>query len=81
MKENSTLEVRYEDRSVGTLALTVDHRVAFSYSDEWLKTGFSINPFSLPLENRVFIPKKDYFDGLFGAFADSLPDAWGKLLL
>ena len=40
MKENSTLEVRYEDRSVGTLALTVDHRVAFSYSDEWLKTGF-----------------------------------------
>ena len=22
-----------------------------------------------------------YFDGLFGVFADSLPDAWGRLLL
>ena len=24
---------------------------------------------------------KDYFDGLFGVFADSLPDNWGRLLL
>ena len=27
------------------------------------------------------MPKKDYFGGLFGIFADSLPDAWGRLLL
>lgn len=29
----------------------------------------------------MFVPKKDYFSGLFGVFADSLPDAWGRLLL
>lgn len=27
------------------------------------------------------VPQKDYFDGLFGVFADSLPDNWGRLLL
>ena len=27
------------------------------------------------------IRDRDYFDGLFGVFADSLPDNWGRLLL
>ena len=66
---------------VGTLALTPDHKAAFEYSDDWLEKGFSISPFSLPLKKQVFLPQKDYFDGLFGVFADSLPDAWGQLLL
>ena len=35
----------------------------------------------LPLKKQVFIPQKDYFHGLFGVFADSLPDAWGNILL
>lgn len=47
----------------------------------WLANGFAISPFSLPLEKKVFIPEKRYFNGLFGIFADSLPDAWGQLLL
>jgi serine/threonine-protein kinase HipA len=29
----------------------------------------------------VFLPSKNHFDGLFGVFAESLPDAWGRLLL
>ena len=33
------------------------------------------------MKNEVFIPTKDYFQGLYGVFADSLPDNWGKLLL
>lgn len=38
--------------------------------------------FSLPLEKKVFIPKSyTPFDGLFGIFADSLPDGWGRLLV
>ena len=41
----------------------------------------SISPFSLPLEKKVYMPKIDPFEGLFGVFADSLPDAWGNLLL
>jgi serine/threonine-protein kinase HipA len=56
-------------------------QVAFEYDDNWLSDGFSISPFSLPLEKKVFLPSKEHFDGLFGVFADSLPDAWGRLLL
>ena len=81
MKQDKVLQVCYEDQTVGTLAMTADHKVAFQYSDEWLETGFSINPFSLPLQKQVFVPVKDHFEGLFGVFADSLPDHWGRLLL
>ena len=67
---------------VGTLALTNDNRVAFQYSKEWVRKGFSINPFKLPLsEDDIYISKSPYFDGLFGVFADSLPDSYGNLLL
>lgn len=76
-----TLKVTYHNREVGTLALTVDGKVAFSYSADWLECGFSISPFSLPLEQKVFVPHKNHFQGLYGVFADSLPDAWGNLLV
>lgn len=76
-----TLKVKCFERYVGTLAMTPDGKVAFSYDDEWLVNGFAISPFVLPLEKKVFIPEKRYFNGLFGIFADSLPDAWGQLLL
>lgn len=81
MKTNSALQVLYDGRLVGTLAMTANHKAAFQYGEEWLEHGFSISPFSLPLKNQVFVPNKDYFDGLFGVFTDSLPDNWGSLLL
>ena len=81
MRQNNALQVYYDERLVGTLAMTADHKVAFQYDDEWLENGFSISPFSLPLKKQVFVPQKDYFDGLFGVFADSLPDNWGRVLL
>lgn len=84
MTDNRKLEVYCHGRLVGYLAETPDHMVAFQYSDEWIKSGFSISPLSLPLNNHVFIPPekcRDRFDGLFGVFADSLPDSWGELLL
>ena len=81
MKTNKLLRVFKDDLFVGTLALTKNRKVAFEYDDKWLENGFSISPFSLPLEKKVFLPGKNYFDGLFGVFADSLPDAWGRLLL
>lgn len=80
MKERK-VEVFLDDRFVGTLAETADRRVAFAYSDEWLETGFSISPFSLPVEQKVFVPTATHFQGLWGVFADSLPDAWGRLLV
>ena len=76
-----SLKVKYNGRYVGTLAMMKNGMVAFSYDDGWLEEGFSISPFSLPLEKKVFVPSKTYFGGLFGVFADSLPDAWGRLLL
>ena len=81
MKPDNVLKVYYEEKLVGTLAMTAGHKAAFQYSEKWLESGFSISPFSLPLHDQVFVPKKEYFHGLFGVFADSLPDAWGKLLL
>lgn len=79
--DRRTLQVLLGDKVVGTLGLANNYQVAFEYTDEWIETGFSISPFSLPLKKEVFLPKKEYFDGLFGVFADSLPDAWGRLLL
>ena len=81
MKADNLIKVLWDDCLVGTLAMTQDQRVAFQYSDEWLEKEVSISPFSLPVNGRVFVPEKTYFNGLFGIFADSLPDAWGRLLL
>ena len=75
------LKVLYNDKFVGTLAKTLDKLVAFEYDSEWIANGFSISPFSLPLEKKVFLPKFEPFDGLFGVFNDSLPDGWGRLLV
>lgn len=74
MKEFKTLEVLMGDEKVGTLATMKNRCFAFEYDEWWLQNGFAISPFSLPLEKKVFIPKTDPFDGLFGVFADSLPD-------
>lgn len=66
---------------VGEIALYKRNLAAFEYDSSWISEGFSISPFSLPLEKKVFIPRYDPFSGLFGIFSDSLPDGWGRLLL
>ena len=81
MNRIKQLSVSYHGRKVGTLALYQNRLAAFEYTNEWLADGFSISPISLPLEKKVFLPKTDPFDGLFGVFADSLPDGWGRLLV
>ena len=43
-----TLKVKCFDRYVGTLAMTPDGKVAFSYYDEWLANGFAISPYLSP---------------------------------
>lgn len=81
MRANKVLNVWYENMEVGKLALTGDKKVAFEYTKDWLNHGFSISPFSLPLQKKVFISEQTHFKGVYGVFADSLPDAWGNLLL
>ena len=81
MDKIKQLQVLYEGRTVGTMALYQKHLAAFQYSEEWIADGFSISPFSLPLGKKVFLPQILPFDGIFGVFADSLPDGWGRLLV
>ena len=81
MNRIDKIKVYYHDREVGTMALYKERFAAFEYSSEWINTGFSISPLSLPLQKKVFIPKIDPFEGLYGVFADSLPDGWGRLLV
>lgn len=81
MDSYNSLKVYYNDILIGTLAKTKDNLVAFEYDDNWIINGFSISPFSLPLIKKVFLPKVEPFNGLFGVFNDSLPDGWGRLLV
>ena len=65
---NKKLDVYYHGEHVGTLAQTPDKRIAFQYTSKWQRTGFSINPLSLPLRNDVFVPQektRDIFHGLW----------------
>ncbi|WP_304255871.1 type II toxin-antitoxin system HipA family toxin, partial [Phascolarctobacterium succinatutens] len=81
MKEINKVKVSYNGKVVGSIIRYQRYLTAFAYDPEWLSNGFSISPFSLPLREEPFIAKQEPFDGLFGVFADSLPDGWGRLLL
>ena len=79
MEKIKALNVYIEERKVGMLAEMQDGRIAFEYSESWLKEGYSISSFSLPLETGVFVPKRyESFSGLHGVFAESLPSGFGK---
>ncbi|MFA6760289.1 MAG: type II toxin-antitoxin system HipA family toxin [Sulfuricurvum sp.] len=65
---------------VGKLALN-NRKIYFEYDEEFIKTGIEISPYKLPLKKDLQVCDDRVFDGLFGVFADSLPDGWGKLLL
>ena len=81
IKEINKLKVKYNGITVGCLVEFENGKTGFQYDDEWLKIGFSISPFSLPLKSDVFISQNDVFGGLYGVFWDSLPDGWGELLV
>ena len=80
IREVQSLRVLYNGREVGILS-EVEGEIAFQYTERWVKSGFSLSPFSLPLSREIFISKKPVFQGLYGVFHDSLPDGWGELLI
>ena len=67
-------------QKLGTLA-TKDNKIYFEYDKEFLKSGIEISPYKLPLKSGVFRCDDNTFEGLWGVFADSLPDGWGRLLM
>ena len=79
MKNVNYVTVMYNGEVVGYLKEIENERIAFQYDDEWINTGFSISPFSLPLSNKIYISKYDPFNGIYGVFYDSLPDGWGRI--
>ena len=54
--------VKYNNKIVGYLIEMEDKKIAFQYDEEWIKSGFSISPFSLPLTNKIYINQKQIFD-------------------
>lgn len=80
IKDIDRVRVKFNKLDVGYL-VQQDSKIHFQYSEEWLHHGFSVSPFSLPLKKGVFTNEKNNFDGLFGVFANSLPDGWGQFMM
>ncbi len=83
MKPGTPLSVRLDfgDRDVAVGRLALDSGVAiFERSDELVAANLHITPF-FSSEQLVRAENPRVFDGLHGIFADSLPDAWGTLLV
>lgn len=82
MKPVRAVEVRMAGRRVGELAAAPRGRLYFAYDTEWLASGFPLSPLNMPFDaapQAAANPRS--FDGLHGAFADSLPDGWGTRLM
>jgi serine/threonine-protein kinase HipA len=67
--------------SVGCLAL--DRGIALlEYDSEFIASGLTLNPYLAPPAKGLVEPQSPRdFNGLPGFIADSLPDAWGELLM
>jgi serine/threonine-protein kinase HipA len=55
--------------------------IYFKYYTDFITKGIEISPIKLKLYTGINKADAVPFDGIFGVFADSLPDGWGKLLL
>lgn len=75
-----SIQFNKEEIEVGEL-VSRDNRIYFKYYPSFIKTGLQISPFKLKLNNTINSAERNPFDGLYGVFADSLPDGWGRLLL
>lgn len=65
-------------RPLGVLSDEFNERIYFQYFPEYLASGRKISPFALSFDGIAQYEKSRIFKGLFGVFADSLPDAWGE---
>lgn len=79
------VEVRLWEHQVGALVETDDGVIIFEYSEEFRRTGLEISPVHLPLRLRGPVRfdglRSEAFERLPGAFADSLPDAFGRTVI
>jgi serine/threonine-protein kinase HipA len=69
-----------QEELIGQLVLD-GRSILFKYSDAYLAVGNNLSPNQLKFDDNPQTTKEKPFNGLFGVFADSLPDAWGYLLI
>lgn len=82
MKAMRSVEVSMAGRRVGELVAAPRGGLYFAYDTQWLATGFALSPLNMPFDAAPqTAPDSRLFAGLHGAFADSLPDGWGMLLM
>jgi serine/threonine-protein kinase HipA len=75
------VEVLVAGRPAGTIAETTEREIFFEYAPAWLRNGFPLSPYFLPLTPGLKREDTLVFDGLYGIFDDSIPDGWGRLLM
>ncbi len=83
MKTTNTLTIHLntnKTQKLGTMAQK-NNKIYFEYDKDFLKTKLEISPYKLPLKSGLFRCDDKTFDGIWGVFADSLPDGWGRLLM
>lgn len=81
MKPVRALDVRIGDQRVGELVAAPRGGIYFAYDAHWLANGFPLSPLNMPFDANPQAAPDPLFGGLQGAFADSLPDGWGMLLM
>ncbi len=76
------VSILFNKKSIELGELVSDGReIYFKYYTDFISKGLEISPIKLKLNTGIHKADSIPFDGLFGVFADSLPDGWGKLLL
>lgn len=75
-----SIQLAGREMEVGEL-VSDERKIFFRYYPSFIESGLEISPFKLKLSHEIFTAPADPFEGLFGVFADSLPDGWGRLLL
>lgn len=79
-KLNVFIHLGEKSDPVGQLVLD-RNEILFKYHPKFIETGFNLSPLKMDFNQEIQSGPKMPFEGLFGVFADSLPDAWGRLLL
>jgi serine/threonine-protein kinase HipA len=77
---NVYLNQFFSKQLVGQLALK-NRKIYFEYDKDFLEQNIELSPYTLPAKSGLQVCEDRVFGGLFGVFADSLPDGWGRLLL
>jgi len=80
MNKVYSLHVYLDKQKLGTLAQK-NKQIYFEYDKDFLKTKIELSPIKLPLKSGLFRCDDDTFEGIWGVFADSMPDGWGRLLM